>query len=386
MMKTLLRLMLLAFRYEARSLVRTPAAMVVVVGGVVLYGVLYNLLYEPNVVHEVPIVVVDESHSNLSRTLTERIDASPSVEVVGVCANLTEGRSMLSTNRAEALVYLPGDMQRQVGRGEGALFVDLSKCSSLLFYEATAGAVLEAMLSFNASVRQEMLWLLPKEVQLAFANRQSIDIVGNALFNPDKGYGDYLLPVVIVVIIAQTLLMAVLIVAGTRRARHTSLLRHYSTSLAGRLAVVVGRTIFHTLLYALLTLFLVGLLPRIFSLPHLASGWSLVALLTPLILSCSLLGQALGRLFGDGEAPLLVVTFFSVGLIFLAGISFPLEQMPLLWRIVHYALPAPAAILAFVELECMGAPLAAIAPQLAALWGQVVLLLLLAVLPRRRFS
>lgn len=375
----------MAIRSEFREIVRSPAVLMVLLGGVVLYGVLYNLLYAPNVVHKAPIVVVDESASHLSHTLIHLLKASPSVEVVAVYGNPSEGQRALRDGSAQAMAYLPHDFAERTGSGEQGVFITLSTTATLLYYEATAGAVADAMLALNEEVRDSMVWMLPEEVRLSIANRQPINTEGIALFNPSKGYADYLIPVVLIVIVFQTLVMAVTMIAGRRRARGVSLLRGAKGGYLARATIVVGRCALHTLLYALLGLFLLGLIPRLFGLPHLAPATTLVALFVPLLLATSFFAQAFGRLFADSDAPILVITFFSVGLIFLAGISFPLALMPRGWQMAHYLLPAPPAILAFVKAEAMGAPLSAITPQIGTLWLQTVIYFILATLPKRSF-
>ena len=337
------RLLYLAICGEFREIVRSPAVVMVLLGGVVLYGVLYNLLYAPNVVREAPIVVVNESNSHLSHTLIHLIDASPSAEVVAIYGNPSEGQQALRDDTAQAMVYLPRDFAERIGRGEQGVFVTLATTATFLYYEATAGAVADAMLALNDEVRDSMVWMLPEEVRLSIANRQPISIENIALFNPTKGYADYLIPVVLVVIVFQTLVMAVTMVAGRRRATGRSLLRGAKSGYLARATIVVGRCTLHTAIYTLLGLFLLGLIPRLFGLPHLAPATTLVALFVPLVLATSFFAQAFGRIFADSDAPILVITFFSVGLIFLAGISFPLALMPTLWQVAHYLLPAPPA-------------------------------------------
>ena len=81
-------------------------------------------------------------------------------------------------------------------------------------------------------------------------------------------------------------------------------------------------------------------------------------MIVPFLMSTSFLGLTASRYFTDAEAPLLLIAFFSVGLIFLSGISYPLELMPWYWRAMHYLLPAAPGTLAFVKLNSMGASLA----------------------------
>lgn len=359
--------------------------MLLIVGGMVAYGLLYNLLYQPNVVREAPVVVVDNSHTHLSRRFISLIDASPDAEIVATAADLGEARSVLSRGKAEAILYLPHDMGRRIGRGEQAMFVILSSTATFLYYEATVGAVEEAMLALGDETRSDMLWTLPVPLVATLSGRETTGVVGNALFNPTKGYADYLVPVVFVIIIFQTMVMVISMNSGERKAKGTTLLRGVRTGYGGRLTITLARSATYCAIYGALSLFLIGWLPRIFHLPHLTTTWELVAMMFPFMLATSLFGQAFGQLFNDREAPIVVITFFSVGLIFLSGISYPLQLLPGWWQAVHYIFPASPAIIAFVELGSMGASLADIAPQICIMWLQAAFYLLLATLSPRRF-
>ena len=380
-----LRLFSIALRKELWDIATSPSSMMLIVGGMVAYGVLYNMLYRPNIVREAPIVVVDNSHSHLSRHLVSLVDASPNAEIVDVASDIGDARTILSRGGAEAILYLPRDMEQRIGRGEQAVFVTLSSTATFLYYEATVGAIMEAMLTLGEDVRPDMLWTLPTPLVATLSSRDTPKVVGNALFNPTKGYADYLLPVVFVIIIFQTMVMVVSMNSGGRRAQSVTPLRGRRVGFGGRVTITLARSATYCTIYGALSLFLVGLLPRIFNLPHLATAWELVVLMFPFMLATSLFGQAFGRLFRDREAPIVLITFFSVGLIFLAGVSYPLELLPLGWRMAHYIFPTSPATLAFVELESMGSSLADIAPQLGTLWLQAVGYLLIATLPSRDF-
>ena len=380
-----IRLFVLSFRKELWDIATSPSSMLLIVGGMVAYGVLYNLLYQPNIIREAPIAVVDNSHTHLSRHLTSLVDASPDAEIVATAADLGEARSLLDHGEAEAILYLPNDMSRRIGRGEQALFVILSSTATFLYYEATVGAIENAMLALGDDIRRDMLWILPAPFAATLDGRTATGVVGNALFNPTKGYADYLIPVVFIVIIFQTMVMVISMNSGERKAKGITPLRGGKTGFGGRLAITLARSATYCAIYGALSLFLIGWLPRIFHLPHLATAWELAVMMSPFLLATSLFGQAFGRLFNDREAPITLITFFSVGLIFLSGISYPLELLPVGWQAVHYLFPTAPAILAFIELGSMGASLADVTPQLSIMWLQAVCYLLIAAFPRQGF-
>ena len=47
----------------------------------IAYPLLYSWIYNNEVVHEVPVAVVDDSHSAMSRMFVRRCDASPDVSI-----------------------------------------------------------------------------------------------------------------------------------------------------------------------------------------------------------------------------------------------------------------------------------------------------------------
>ena len=119
-------------------------------------------------------------------------------------------------------------------------------------------------------------------------------------------------------------------------------------------------------------MFLLGLLPHFFSIPNIGNGLYITAMMVPYLMATSFFGLAASRFFTDSEAPLLMIAFFSVGLIFLSGVSYPLELMPWYWRMMHYIIPAAPATLAFVKLNSMGASMSEIQPEYIILWEQCI--------------
>ena len=97
------------------------------------------------------------------------------------------------------------------------------------------------------------------------------------------------------------------------------------------------------------------------------------------LLATSFFGLAASRWFTDSEAPLLMIAFFSVGLIFLSGVSYPMELMPWYWKMAHYIIPAAPGTLAFIKLNSMGGNMADIRPEYITLWVQTVVYFGLAV-------
>lgn len=369
---------------ELKGICGSAAVVLVVLGGVVGYGVLYNLLYAPNVVREVAVAVVDESFDESSRKWTRMLDATPQAKVYVSADNIQYANELLSGGKVEAVVKIPRDFDRKIVRGEQPTVEVVASTASLLCYEAVAEATAAVMLEMNAQKGAEMVAQLPVEVASKISQTATIQPLGTALFNTSRGYAQYLLPAVLVVIICQTLTMAVVMRMGAdKRSGRVAFYGSRGVGLGSMCIVIGAKVMVYMAIYSVLIIFLFGLVPKVFGLPQLANAQEFGWVLVPTLISTILIALTISRFFEDSDSPLLVITFFSVGLILLAGISYPLGKMPLLWQIMHYALPAPTTISAYVSVNCMDAVAADVGIELRVLWAQCLCYLLTAALAMR---
>lgn len=84
---------------EFKTIGTSYAILLVLIGGIFVYGFLYNYMYEPNVVRDAPIAVVDNSHSSLSREYTRLIDASSQVKVLTNNVDFPAAKDLMKENK-----------------------------------------------------------------------------------------------------------------------------------------------------------------------------------------------------------------------------------------------------------------------------------------------
>ena len=361
-------------RHEWKAIATNPAILLVLAGGIFLYGLLYNYMYAPNLVRKAPVAVVDLSHSALSREYVRWLDAAPQTSVYAQTPDILEAREWMKKGEVTGILYIPSDFETRVARGETSVFTLYAATDAFLNFKGLQEASSRVMLAVNDAHRRAGTVFLPPQGLLAVASSAPVSVSGTALYNYTEGYGSYLIPAVMIVIIFQTMLMVIAMLTGEEAEQQRKGI--YSTgarSLKDMLCIVSGRTFVYVMLYVVFSMFLLGLLPHIFSIPNIGSGWDIVTMMIPFLLATSFFALAVSRWFTDSEAPLLMIAFFSVGYIFLSGVSYPLELMPWYWQAAHYVFPVAPAVLAFVKLNSMGGSLADIWPQMLTLWIQVII-------------
>ena len=101
-----------------------------------VYPLLYSWIYNNETVHEVPVVVVDDSHTSLSRQFIRMCDASPDVHVAYYAQDLDEAKSLVSRQLVRGVYLIPSDFETKVNRMEQATISVYCDMSLMLTYKA----------------------------------------------------------------------------------------------------------------------------------------------------------------------------------------------------------------------------------------------------------
>ena len=365
---------------EWKAITHNIPLLLVMLGGNIGYGFLYNYMYNPNIVRETPIAVVDMSDDKLSHTFIHNLDATEQVKVAYTLTDYAKAEQLVRDRKIVGFLYLPQNFSK-LGTGYNhsnimAYGSTLSFLDFLMLQEATTYTLLD----FNAMLRPMYVTQLPDEQKYALARLEPIEIIANPMFNSNEGYGTYLIPPVLMLIIFQTLMICISISLGNEREKKQLYNKYITYNTYNKaLIIVIGKSLAYISIYCIISAFMLGFLPKVFSLPHIGQVGTIVAMMTPFLIASTFFGLCLLPLCTDGEKPLLFIVFMSIILLFLSGISYPLELMPWYWKTLHYVFPSAAGTLAFVKANTMGASLAQLQPELITMSVQCIIYFLLAI-------
>ena len=102
----------------------------------IVYPLLYSWIYNNEAVHEVPVCVVDQSHSALSRQFLRMCDASYEVRVAYYAQDLDEAKSLVSRQLVKGIYLIPADFETRVLRLEQGTISVYCDMSLMLTYKA----------------------------------------------------------------------------------------------------------------------------------------------------------------------------------------------------------------------------------------------------------
>ena len=354
---------------EMKMTVKDEAVLIFFLLASTIYPFLYSWIYNNEVVREVPVAVVDYSHSAESRKFIRMCNASPDVKVAYHCTSLAEAKDLVGRQKAKGVLYFPSDFDTNICRGEQAHVSVFCDMSLMLTYKAIYQTV------------QAVSSQMGSEIQLAsstgFTDRDDevtvrpLEFDEVSIFNPTGGYGSFLLPAVLILVIQQTLLLGIGLAAGTNREnnRYGELIpidQHYR----GLFRIVMGKALCYFMIYALVAAYLTMILPYLFHFPLLGSLRSLIGLMVPYILACIFFGITLSCLVRYRENVMLLVVVTSLPFLFLSGISWPSEGIPAFWKGISWLLPSTFGVKGYIAVNSMGATLQDISQEYFALWAQ----------------
>lgn len=357
------------WKREFRTTFRDQGVLIFFVLVPLLYPLIYAFIYTNETIRKVPAVVVDDSRTSLSREYLRKVDASPEVSIVACCADMEEAKLMLKDRKAYGIIYIPAHFSDDIARGKQTqinLFCDMS---GLLYYKSLLMANTDVSLEMNAKIKMERSGNTTDRQDEITA--YPIEYEDVTLFNPTNGFAAFLIPAVLVLIIQQTMLLGIGLSAGTAREQNrfrdlVPLNRHYN----GTLRIVMGKGLSYFMVYSLVAVYILCVVPRLFSLNQIGIPGVLTLFTLPYLAACIFFAMTASIAIRNRETCMLLFVFTSVPLLFLSGVPWPDAAMPAFWRYFSYLFPSTFGINGYVRINSMGSTLKEVSFEYQALWIQ----------------
>ena len=359
-------------RNEFRTIFKDGGVMLILIFALIIYATAYSLAYGSQVLRNVPIGVVDECRTPTSRSLIETFNAGPNTYVAYNPTSMEEAKELFYGRKIYGVVYIPSDYGEKLYGGEQANVAIYADASYFLMYRQVFQEVVTSIGKTGAMVEFQRLIAKGANIPQAQATTQPVIYQSHNLFNPYLGYGTFVMPAIIMVIIQQTMLIGIGMIGGTWR--EFGLYRKLCP--AGRrrmstLPIVLGRGLVYALIYAVTCTYILGLHYRLFHFPMNGATGAVMLFMAAYLAACIAMGIAVSTLFRYREQALLLLFWTSIPILLLSGASFPREAIPEWLYTLGQVFPSSSGVNAFIRIRTMGASLRDVMPELRILWAQV---------------
>jgi ABC-2 type transport system permease protein len=358
-----------AFLAEWRRVLGTRAAFSLLFIGPLLYGIYYPQPYLNQILRKLPIAVVDNDQTELSRRIVETLDASGSLSVAVRARTLAEARAAIDNGKAFAAVEIPPDTEHDVLKGISAHVPIYADATYLFLFRSTSSGVSTAIGALTSELVARGARSDGSLAKAKLASVSPADVLLQPVFNPVGGYASYIVPAAFILILQQTLLIGAAMLTGVA-------LRQGGGAFAG----VFGRGIAHLTIYLPAVALYLIVLPRFYGFSTLGDPGQLLALASVFLLATSFLGQAVGAWFTRPENATIILLATSLPQFFTTGFAWPREAIPAAARAFGRIFPADLAIDGLVRSNQLGASIWEVSRDWMGLWSLALIYFVLAVI------
>ncbi len=365
------------FISECRAVFKDSGVILIFFVAGIAYPLLYNYVYYNESIHDIPVAVVDLSGSSQSRDFIKKLEATKELEVVS-CMNMDQARRLITDRDVHGIVLIPEDYNIKLAHKEQATLSVYINMACFLVYKNIALAVNHVMLDESKNIQLERYAAGGITGERAEQLITALPYEESTLFNPGSGFTSFFLPALLIIIIHQTLFFGIGMLGGTAREEKRMAKNITGENLHGIYRILFGKAAAYFFLYTFLTAYITILIPRIFNLPHLGNPWDIYKIMLPFLLATIFFSMSFAAVIKNRETGMVMFLFFSIILLFLSGFSWPVSNMPSVWKYFSYLFPSTFGVESYLKINSMGASMGQVRFEYTAMWIQAGVYFLIA--------
>ena len=349
-----------AFCTTWSALLRDKAAVLLFFVSGIVYSFFYPLPYNTETVQGVPIAVIDQDNSALSRQLIRYADAHPGITIVSVSSSPAAAQAQLWQGDAAGTLIIPRDFSGKVLAGQQPEVEVAGHGAYPMLNKVALNSLAEVVGTLSAGIEIKRLNAgTPSALQVA-SQRQPLATELLPMFNVTEGYASYIVPGVVVLVMQQTFLLGIGLLFGTWSDTKTFPYKGGRASYFGALNAFALVVILNALYFFGFVFWWQGY-PR-------GGNWlGSVALTLAFAYCVAALGMYIGLFFRTRERSVQLLIATSMPVVFLSGLTWPSSALPETLQVLRWLLPSTAGIQGLIATNQMGASLHEVRIEFAAL-------------------
>ena len=357
---------------EARRVFTDSTVLLIFFIAPIVYPLIFCSVYNKENVENMPVAVVDENPCEDSKRFIHKIDATPELSVDYRCSNLGEATKLFKDHDVRAVFYFPKDFATRLETLRTGRVVVYGDMSSFYYFKAALlggnNVLIDEMQTIELD-RYEKAGLTNEEARIQM---QPVVYETTTLYNPSGGYGSFFLPILLMLVIHQTIFLGICILTGDANENRYALKLippHLRKNNIQR--VTFARALCYVLIYIPITILDLWFIPRWFHLPQLGNLYVILAFALPFVLAVVYFGMTMGTLFVRQKiSPMLCFVFFSLILFLLSGMVWPQQSMPRPLFLLSQLFPSTPGVQGYVKIASMGGNLEVVRTEYMTLWFQ----------------
>lgn len=324
---------------EWRLIIQDPGLIVILFLAPLFYTVLYGSFYVNKTEYKVPMAVVDNDHSAYSRALIQKADAHPVLQVVSM-GSLDEAMNALKHEQVHGILYIEPEFEKHIKQVTPATVKLYLNNTKFLVSNDMNRAVNDAAMDIDAAVKKGLFAKAGYAGTPAEILMEPIRMDIHNIYNQAETYGAFILPGLMILILAQVMFIS--IGQNMGKERETGTLIHHHGSRHEAFGALTAKMILYSVVFSV---YFAGIL--IFLFPQLGvyptgDMLTILGMFVLFIITQAAFCMFVSTFFSTKLSGLLLVSLTSYPVFLISGYAFPAERMPEYMSWIAQILPTTA--------------------------------------------
>ena len=316
----------------------------------------FAVIFERGVARNIPIAVLDQDHTALSRKLTQMIDDTPTALISYEVQSMEEAERLMREGRISAVVEIPAFFEKNI-LSNTQTHIESSISGANITVNGLLSKDLQTVATtFQAGIQLQLLMKQGLTEKQAMAQIMPVRFVKHVLFNPYINYSYYLSPSFMPMMLMIFAMLVTIFAIGTEL-KHGTAREWLDTAGGSVLPALVGKMLPLVAMMLLMTLLMFVILFDIVGVPL---NGSLAMLLTGcmlFVLAYMSIGVLIISVMSNLRMSLSLGGGYSVLAFTFSGLTFPMMAMYPWVRAFSKIFPFTYYTDLFIDQALRGAPI-----------------------------
>ena len=198
---------------EVARLARQPMYLVLMVILPVVSFSFFALLFGQGAIRNIPIAVLDQDNTTLSRKVVQMIDETPTALVAYGIQDMAEGERLMREGKIMAIVLVPPFFEKSILSNTQTHLENYVSGTNITVNGLLSKDIQTAVTTFSAGIQLQLLMKQGLTERQAMAQLMPVRFDKHVLFNPHINYGYYLapsfMPMMLMIFVVMTTIFAI---------------------------------------------------------------------------------------------------------------------------------------------------------------------------------
>ncbi len=336
---------------EFKHFIKDKGVLLVMVVAVIAYSFCYVLPYNTEVMKDVPIGIVDLDNTSSSRNFVRSIDSTDALDIVTHALSVEEAEKEFYKSNIKGFIVIFDNFENDLHKGKQTNISFYGDSAYLIVYKTLYSLVAQAAIETGAKIEVGKMMKSGVPKRQAVAIKQPFEFVQVPLFNSIGGYKSYVYPIILILILHQTLILGLGMRQGARNERR----KKYCADSKDIPFVLFARTTLYVLIYLFYGSVAFLIFPEIFVYPMHYNIIPMYLMYILMLYAAAFFAQSISYFFKIREAVLLVMVVTSLLFIFIPGLIWPREAIPDFINWLSFLIPSTCGIDGIIKINQNGA-------------------------------